>query len=236
MVVSLKNNLLWNKFKAIYPFVGGTSTPHKYNLINNRTFDLTNFVGSWVHGSLGARATSFVSGNYNGYADTNISPLTNFNANGSDVSFWFYGNGETNQDQYIAIGTYFLTLNVPYKNPNYTALNGNAGSGISTIDSSYTKGLFGASRLANDNDWRYYNYRIGGGYTDGLMFTNTKAYQIPTAQTIYLASAHNQTGVDAQYGTSEWCSFAGIAIGLTTAEAVTLNTIVSAYQTALSRN
>ena len=33
LVLDLKSANIWTKFKAIYPFVGGTSTTHKYNLV-----------------------------------------------------------------------------------------------------------------------------------------------------------------------------------------------------------
>jgi hypothetical protein len=34
LVLDLKAASLWTKMKALYPFVGGTSTTHKYNLVD----------------------------------------------------------------------------------------------------------------------------------------------------------------------------------------------------------
>ena len=34
LVIGLKNDNLWTKMKAIYPFVGGTAASHKFNLKN----------------------------------------------------------------------------------------------------------------------------------------------------------------------------------------------------------
>ena len=52
LTTSLKNNGLWNKMNAIYPFVGGSATTHKFNLKNpadtNAAFRLS-FTGGWTH-------------------------------------------------------------------------------------------------------------------------------------------------------------------------------------------
>jgi hypothetical protein len=56
LTFSLKLNGLWDKLNAIYPFVGGTATTHKFNLKNpldtNAAFRLS-FVGGWTHSASG---------------------------------------------------------------------------------------------------------------------------------------------------------------------------------------
>lgn len=57
LVTDLKNYGIWNKMKAIYPMVGGTSGSHKFNLKDPRDADSAyrlNFSGSWTHNSTGA--------------------------------------------------------------------------------------------------------------------------------------------------------------------------------------
>ena len=52
LVVSLKGSGLWTKMAAIYPFVGGTATTHKYNLKDPRDLDAAYriaFSGGWTH-------------------------------------------------------------------------------------------------------------------------------------------------------------------------------------------
>jgi hypothetical protein len=56
LTLSLKANNLWNKCYAIYPFVGGSATTHKFNLKNpadtDAAFRLV-FNGGWTHTSNG---------------------------------------------------------------------------------------------------------------------------------------------------------------------------------------
>jgi hypothetical protein len=70
LVVGLKTDGLWTKMMAIYPFVGGTATSHKYNLKDPRDLDVAyrlTFGGGWGHSSFG------IGGNgANTYADTYI--------------------------------------------------------------------------------------------------------------------------------------------------------------------
>ena len=70
LVVGLKTDGLWTSMIAIYPFVGGTASSHKYNLKDprdlNAAYRLT-FYGGWVHNSSG------IVGNFtNTYTDTYI--------------------------------------------------------------------------------------------------------------------------------------------------------------------
>lgn len=73
LVLDLKASSIWTKFYAIYPFVGGTATTHKWNLKDpqdtDAAFRLT-FYGGLTHNSNG------VTGNgTTGYADTHFNPV-----------------------------------------------------------------------------------------------------------------------------------------------------------------
>jgi len=76
LVVDLKGYGIWNKMKAIYPFVGGTASSHKFNLKDPRDLDAAFrlvFIGGWTHSVNG------VQGNLtNAFADTYLVPSTNF--------------------------------------------------------------------------------------------------------------------------------------------------------------
>ena len=58
LVIQLKAIGVWNKMKAIYPFVGGTATTHKFNLKNpadtNAAFRLV-FFGGVTHDNTGIK-------------------------------------------------------------------------------------------------------------------------------------------------------------------------------------
>ena len=72
LVVTMKDDGVWTKMYAAYPFVGGTETTHKYNLVDPTDADASyrlNFNGGWTHNSNG------VTGNgTNTYANTYFIP------------------------------------------------------------------------------------------------------------------------------------------------------------------
>ena len=72
LVTTMKADGTWAKMSAIYPFVGGTATTHKYNLKNpadtNVAFRLS-FVGGWTHSGNGALPNAT-----NAYAETYCPP------------------------------------------------------------------------------------------------------------------------------------------------------------------
>ena len=52
LVVQMKADNIWTKMKAIYPFVGGTASTHKWNLKDPRDLDAAfrlQFFGGWTH-------------------------------------------------------------------------------------------------------------------------------------------------------------------------------------------
>ncbi len=79
--IGLIANSLDTKMRAVYPFVGGTASTHKFNFMNsadtNAAFRLT-FSGTWTHSSNGALPNGT-----NAFADTflNISLQTNWISN-----------------------------------------------------------------------------------------------------------------------------------------------------------
>jgi hypothetical protein len=68
LVIGLKADGIWTNMTAIYPFVGGTASTHKYNLKDPRDLDAAYrlaFNGGWTHNANG------ITGNgTNTYADT----------------------------------------------------------------------------------------------------------------------------------------------------------------------
>ena len=58
LVNELKLYGIWNKMKAIYPFVGGSAASHKWNLKDPRDLNVAyrlTFTGGWTHTSTGAQ-------------------------------------------------------------------------------------------------------------------------------------------------------------------------------------
>jgi hypothetical protein len=78
LVSSLKIKGIWSKIKAFYPFIGGTSASHKFNLKDPRDLDIAfrlAYVNSSSHSSLG-----FQSNGSNSYANTFLNLSTVFSS------------------------------------------------------------------------------------------------------------------------------------------------------------
>ena len=72
LIGNLKTYGIWTKIKALYGFLGGTASAHKFNWKDPRDLDAAYrlvFNGGWTHSSTGALPNGTT-----GYADTKIIP------------------------------------------------------------------------------------------------------------------------------------------------------------------
>lgn len=78
LTLALKDGDVWDSLLAIYPFVGGSASTHKWNLKNpadtDAAFRLT-FTGGWTHDSNGAKANGT-----NAWANTFFVPSTHLSS------------------------------------------------------------------------------------------------------------------------------------------------------------
>jgi hypothetical protein len=99
LVIGMKADGLWTKMKAVYPFVGGTASAHKFNLKNpldtDAAFRLT-FTGGWTHTSTGAKPNGV-----NASADTYYNA---FSLMGTNQQIGYY-IGENLAGNFIDIGS-----------------------------------------------------------------------------------------------------------------------------------
>jgi hypothetical protein len=221
LVVDLKAAGVWTKMKAIYPFVGGSATSHKWNLKDPRDLDAAYrlvFNGGWTHTGTGAQPNGTT-----GYADTKLKPnnmaqnsahmstyLRTYNENGIDIGsntinrFWISAN----------IGTGLRPLGllnvVPFEvtGPN--------------LD---TKAFLLASRTDSTTNKLFRN--------SSLIYNETAASSTPDVYNIYLGAVNVNNG-GSQYSYREQ-AFASIGDGLTDAEATAFYNAVQTYQTSLGR-
>ena len=221
--IGLISNSLDTKMKAVYPFVGGTASTHKFNFMNaadtNAAFRLS-FIGTWTHSSTGALPNGT-----NGYADTFLNANTSLTTP-SHLSYYTRTNGNTGADQ-IDIGTTNFWLSLWYKASGLDAilarnqtvsvlLNGGAvtdsrGFGLTTKIGTTAKLFKNATQVASATD-------------TGTTFSNT---------TIYIGAANFSN--TANLYTNRECSFSSIGDGLTDTDATSLYTLVQAFQTTLGR-
>ena len=225
LVVSLKGYGIWSKMKAIYPFVGGTASTHKWNLKDPRDLDVAFrlvFNGGWTHSATGALPNGT-----NGFADTYVNILNNLNQNNSHVSVY----SRTNNNALTSlIGAY--TGGSGFTNsiiitPRYSTLgsylNMFSNGGGNSTPATDTLGL----KLLNRTSSTFFNYFNPVKYT--LNLTSVTGANL----NLYLA-ANNNNGTGVNYSNRE-TAFSSIGDGLTDTEAANLYTAVQNYQVALSR-
>lgn len=231
LVTDLKTYGLWTKMKAIYPFVGGTATTHKWNLKDPRDLDAAYrlaFSGAWTHSSTGALPNGA-----NAYADSFLTPLSALTNNNTHLSY--YSRTNTN-------GT-FADMGVSGVGPAYTPLLAmyirdtdnmatrmygyDTGENFQSANTN-SQGLFIGNRTSSTvlNQWKNSTKLGTATYTNGRNITtlNSKTY----------IGAINLGGTASQY-TNRESAFASIGDGLSDTEAANLYTAVQKYQTSLSR-
>lgn len=229
LTVNLKLYNLWTKMKAIYPFVGGTATTHKYNLKDPRDLDAAFrlvFNGGWTHSSTGALPNGTT-----GYADTFFNQQGSWTSTSNGAMGIYLRSNTNNSGCDMGAGTiisgansstiYSRFTDILYAGLNCTAVT----PGNSNTDS---RGFFAVSRTNLSN---YSVYKRG---TSTITATNTDAIGSNANQKIYIGAGNN-SGSASNYCDREF-AFAFLSDGLNSTEVDDLYTAVLAYQTTLSRN
>lgn len=225
LVKGMKADGLWTKMKAIYPFVGGTASAHKWNLKDPRDLDAAFrlvFNGGWTHSANGATPNGT-----NGYADTKLVPSSVLQLNSASIGAYLRTN---NTGDYCDIGssnnpTYNSGLYLFYNvvgNRDYSRNNNDAGSGGVTSSSSG----FIVNKRTNSTDMKVIR-------NNSLTLSNGSATTGRSTSPI-LISAMNRGGTIELYSNRQ-TAFNFVSDGLTDTEAANLYTRVQAFQTALSR-
>ena len=221
LVVDLKGYNIWTKMKAVYPFVGGTASTHKFNLKNpldtDAAFRLV-FSGGWTHSSTGATPNGT-----NGYADTFLNAQTVVNTT-NHLSY--YSRTLTVGSQ-IEIGVWNggYIYNQIRAASNYYA--GSTGGGTFTTTTDARGFWLGTKRSSNDREL-YFN----GASQNTITVNDTN--NLPNAN-IYLGARKVLPG-GADFYSNKQCAFASIGDGLTDTDATNLYTAVQAFQTTLGRS
>ena len=225
LVVDLKNVGLWGKMKAIYPFVGGTATTHKWNLKDPRDLDAAfrlQFNGGWTHSSTGADPNGTT-----GYADTFLIPTTHLTENNTHLTYYSREN-ITGQNQ-VEIGFWGAGANRMGIFCRYQTISGtdqyNFNTNRVSIENQNGAAFFIGTRTSSTSLKFFRN-------NTQLSTTNTSASSGYSSCTGNVLLCRTNTAID--YSSKE-CAFATIGDGLTDTDAANLYTIVQKYQTTLGR-
>ena len=226
LVIELKNNGLWEKMNAVYPFVGGSATTHKYNLKNPIDSDAAyrlSFNGGWTHNSNG------VTGNgSNTYANTYLTPA-NWGGGTNNVHYAIYVRniptprggtdfGSNNGSNY----TFFNARNPA--NSQFSAVNGDSSGG--SVASTVTSAFMAGSRLSSTTMV----------LTQNLTQTSITKASVSSAGNTYplYLGAYNNNNTPANYQDRQY-SLMTLGNGLLDSEMDNLYYINQRFQTTLER-
>jgi hypothetical protein len=224
LTIGLKADGLWTKMKALYPFVGGSSSSHSYNLKNTAQYQIT-WNGGVTHSSTGV-----LSNDINGYGNTNLNPSSVLSLNSTHLSYYSRSNTNGSEDVEIGIsisGTSRLLIAPKYLGAStaYRAVNdAQVGPGTSPSD---MRGLFVASRVSSTQTKLYKN-------TSTLFTDNINSGSLANGNIFILV--YNLGTPSPSHFSSRECAFSSIGDGLSDTEVTNLNSRVTTFQTALNRN
>lgn len=237
LVRLLKQYGLWSKMKAIYPFIGGTATTHKWNLKDPQDTDAAYrllFSGGWTHSGTGALPNGT-----NAYANTYFS--TSANALGDGSLSVYSRTNRTNPS------TFEIEMGALRSLPNsYTDIKAgfdlsgskvtggrwnNSGLGTTAAIGADTLGFYQTTRTTTTQ----LNHR-----KSTTELTNDTVSTGSTAPTnIFIGALNNwSTGStdSAQFYSQRELAYASIGTGLTTDQCNAHYWAVDKYQRLLSRN
>jgi hypothetical protein len=215
LVLDLKSANIWTKMLAVYPFVGGSATSHKWNLKNpldtNAAFRLV-FSGGWTHNSLGIKMN-----NSNTEAETYVT-----SNNGNNRSISAYLTERLSGTQHAVIGAYNSGILGIRCELSRDLFHNNSGTTPKTIIPSSVEPFVGLSRIAS-NDWFAQN-----GNNEFNNYTDAS----PTVtRTLKIGNVNGTT-----WRGNHQLGFVHISSTLIQSEMTDLRTAVINFQTTLGRN
>lgn len=224
LVINLKGYGVWTKMKALYPFVGGTASQHKFNLKNpldtDAAFRLV-FNGGWTHSNTGV-----VPNGTNAYGDTKLNLLsvlgTGYGAHGSYYRETF-SNSQTNIDGASVSG---IRFDMGYDNGALSPFLALSSTSSDVSSDTNNTGLIIGTRQSASITKMFRNNTIIINGTQGF---------ISNPNAIYMITARNNNGTIELYSNSKSIAFKFISDGLTDTEVANLYTAVQAFQTTLGR-
>ena len=226
LVLDLKGYSIWTKMKALYPFVGGTATTHKYNLKNpldtDAAFRLV-FSGGWTHSSTGALPNGT-----NAYANTFFLPNTFYTVNFPHLSVYCRTDTAAGAKQEIGSNNDFslnreaslivkFTGNVSY--PIFGGLNYPSYSNLNS------QGFYIANKQNSANVELFKN--------NSKVLNSAQLYG--SSSLPVFIGARNNNGLTDRY-TDRQLAFSSVGDGLTDTDSSNFYTAVQAFQVSLSRN
>ena len=228
LVQGLKTDGIWSKLKAVYPFVGGTATTHKFNLAN--ALDEDNSFRLAFSGGITHDANGMLPNGVNAFANTFLNSSTNLVKGSAHLSVYSrtnsnlgspYDMGNSSNLAGTADPTYLIT-----RYSSNVAIIGIADQSFATsIASTDSRGFFSGGTNGSSTQKIFKNGSIIKTGTTGVGSLANNALYI---------SASNNAGTASLFSNKQ-IAFSTIGDGLSDTEASNLYTRVQAFQTTLNR-
>lgn len=227
LVLDLKAGSVWTQWESIYPFVGGSASPHSYNL-KSSSYQIT-WSGTFTHSSSGVKGNGTT-----GYGDTGLIPVNTPLSQNSAAFACYINSADTTGGAIMGsprtagdVDNFQFFTNLSGTSYYFSAFGTTTGR-IIGAHSGAVSGQFTASRNAADSIVLYRNgssVLSGSGLSEGP----------PPATYTVLLFARNNLGTASDFSDCRM-AFAGIATGFSAAQAATIDTAIQTFQTALGRS
>jgi len=231
LVLDMVNYGLWDKMTAIYPFVGDTSTAHKFNLKDPRDLDEAYRLTFAGEVSDTYSAAGFKTNGTTTTANTWIAPKVIDN-----VHLSYYNTvPETSGTNGLAMGLVSNVSHAIYLGRNFNSRTvGAISTGALTTDTAYDRtktGLLLANRTATTN---ISLYDAGVSIGTSIAAVTSPSTMANNVNTLRIGSATSSNNTVNYFGTVT-LGFASYGVALTMKNIVDLNTAVFTFQSALGR-
>jgi len=228
LVLDLKGYLIWTKFKAIYPFVGGTASTHKWNLKDPRDLDAAYrlvFNGGWTHSNSGALPNGT-----NGYADTKFNISTGFTSANKGSAGGYWRTAAPNTGYFFGVNdpvggnsSRFWIRNVGVPNKDHYA------GGATLLRDTTATDYSGFSAMCRRSTTDMFAIK-----KDGTYITLATSVTIGFSNRSLPFAAQDSSGVISTFSNAE-IALGYISDDITQAEMTNLRTAVQTFQTTLGR-
>ena len=233
LVTDLKVANIWTKMLAVYPFVGGTATTHKFNLKDPRDLNAAfrlRFNGGWAH-----TATGVLPNGTNAFAETFLSTRSVMGTSALDsLHLSFYSRTDvTSSGCDIGSGqnpVYFSSIHSKYNNAGTISTITSLSSSFVYIPNNAPSNAF---YLVNRNSISQIS--LFRNSTKVSLTNLTRNYNSDMPFTISALNRGQGTTPNASDYSSRESAFTSVGYGLTDAESTAFYTAVQKYQTTLGR-
>jgi hypothetical protein len=224
LVLDLKAASIWALLDVFYPFVGGTATTHKYNLMNPLDTDAA--FRAIFNGGITHSSTGMLPNGTTGYVDTNYNPYTIYGPGGSNNQAMGWYCRTNSSGLKVIVGGYENAGNYNQLIPSTTFYMDWPDGNRSTVANANSQGNYICLNNSTDGKELWKN---------GTRIINTtwKLDRNPNVNIVL-----GQWGNSSRYSNHELACFWHAKIGTTVtgSHVAALNTAIVTFQTSLSRN